>query len=733
MDKRLEIEIRFKAYVEQVKNSLEKLGSSINGLSRELSDLGSISKMVAATIIGDLAIDALDTLQNSLTQASASFIDLESTLVRITAAMGVTGDEAARLREEFLEVAKRQTDLGYTAGEAAQALESLVKAGLEGEQAVKALRAALEMARIEGISTEQAANLLVATLNQFGMSAEDAGRALDVLINASMLGIDAASDFATGLSYVGTIAHQMGLSLEETTAALVAMNNAGLAAESAGRYLAAMLTDMINKSDKLGFSIYDADGKMRSLNEIIQLLRIHLESFGTQAERDAYLTEIFGSQGRRAAAVLLQMSGEFADLTAAMAQEGSANQMVNEIMNTTAGRLAKVHAESANASLGFGQLTAGVQEAFASFTTFLGPLAQVAQGLGPSLLQGAITGVTMALPQLISNIGGVSAAFSAMSGLISTSIIPLLTNPLTLAIAGVGVAVAGLYMAWQNNWFGIRDITAGVVDTLLNAWNNFTSWLTEAADGGISWFQDNWMIFFGPAGILYKAWEENWLGIRDFTDGVVRELENMFSGFMDYLGDVWDGIASSAQSAWDGLVNTITNAFNSITSKTDAAVNQVNSKMLSMRRNMVNVGNTAVETGNKVASLGKNISNLPDKTVTVKAVDEASSVIRSVKSELDKVKSKTVTIRIRKLTYTATKSGGGGGALSTSEYIKSMQTGGWVPWTGLYLLHAGEYVVPRSRPAINVNLNVSGYVGDPYELARILSSELARRLRRFER
>lgn len=65
--------------------------------------------------------------------------------------------------------------------------------------------------------------------------------------------------------------------------------------------------------------------------------------------------------------------------------------------------------------------------------------------------------------------------------------------------------------------------------------------------------------------------------------------------------------------------------------------------------------------------------------------------------------------------------------------VRSFQHGGFVPRTGLYLLHAGEFVVPRSRPAVNVNLNISGYVGDPRELARLVSIEIANRLRRFER
>jgi len=234
---RTEINIILSA-VDRASGALREVADATDSLADKFSSLKDIARVAGAVLLGEVAHDALGALTSSLLDASNAFIDYESPLVRITAAMGLTGEEAAKMREELRRVAENQADLGFSAVEAAEALESLVKAGLEGDDAAKALRSALEMARLEGTSTEQAANLLVATLNQFGMNAEDAGKALDVLVNTSALGIDAASDFAQALSYVGPAASMMVLSLEEVTAALVAMNNAGVQASSAGRYLA---------------------------------------------------------------------------------------------------------------------------------------------------------------------------------------------------------------------------------------------------------------------------------------------------------------------------------------------------------------------------------------------------------------------------------------------------------------------------------------------------------------
>jgi len=663
-----QVEVLIKA-VDEASREFRKIGDAVEETSSRFSTLKDIAKTAAGVLLGEVAHDALGALTKSLDQASKNFVDLELTLTRITASMGKTGAEAKALRDEFQKVVSAQTDLGYSAVEAAEALESLVKAGLEGNEAVKALRASLEMARIESIDTARASEMLTTVMNQFKLTAEDATRIVDVLVNASAIGRGTASDFAEGLKYVGTMANMMGFSLEETTAALVALNNAGLDATTAGRYLAGMLSDLIEKGkgviptwdnfsnlirqgkismedavrvfdkvvpslglsklatedlelawheltnaveegkitqdqiaealkksgfevNKLGFEIYNADGSMKSLNEIVVLLTDKLNSFGTQAERDAYLNEMFGEQSRRAATVLAQQSDQLANLTGRLEEAGSTAMMVSEIMNTTAGRLAKVNAESQNASLGFGGLTAKVKETFAGFTALLGPLASTAQALGPSLLQGAVAGLTASLPTLIANIGGVSAAFSAMGGVISASIIPLLTNPLTLAILGVVAAIGVLYLAWQNNWLGIRDFTDGIIKTLSSIFSE---------------------------------------GFKGIADTIL--------GFFKTVGDALAGWGKGIQDWWSGVV--------------------------------------------------KNISGATVEAPTFKPP-------------------KGYRINVE---------------------VPSMQSGGFVPETGLYMLHRGEYVVPPTEPAMNItiNLNVSGSKGMN---EKMLAEEAARRIER---
>jgi len=293
----------------------DKVSSTISNINKSLDGLRNIAQTAAGVVGGMFAFEALGAIKQGIEDSVKSFADFEEIITRTAALSGATGEELKQMKEE-LEKAARSAGLQFGVGAtaAAQALESLVKAGLEGEKAVQALNATLQLAAIENIDAGKAADLLVGVLNQFGFAAEEASKVTDMLVNASAAGIDTASEFATALSYVGGQAANMGISLEETLAALIALNNQGISAEKAGRYLSSMFTDLIEKSDKLGFSIYDESGKMLSLSEIIQNLNDHLASFSTQAERNAYLTEIFGSQGMRAALALMNL-GEVSGTT----------------------------------------------------------------------------------------------------------------------------------------------------------------------------------------------------------------------------------------------------------------------------------------------------------------------------------------------------------------------------------------------------------------------------------
>ncbi len=304
---------------------------------------------IMSVVGGLIAFEAFTRTIQFFSDSITIFAEVEKRMTALATVSREAGQSIRALSEEYIEAALRASrEFGVSIDEAAAALDSLVRAGLSGRDAIQALNAVLAISISEGTSAAQVADILAATLAQFGLSAEEASRAADALVNAAAVGVSTMTEYANGLSYVGAVAHQLGFSLEETLAALVKVDASIKDATKSGRYLQAMLSALAEKSDKLGFSIYDATGKLLPLPEIIRRLTDHLRGMATEQERNAYLFKIFGEQGARAVASLidLDMTGEqvaqsLMQLEQSIGKSGTAMEVVGEVLDTTAGKMAQ--------------------------------------------------------------------------------------------------------------------------------------------------------------------------------------------------------------------------------------------------------------------------------------------------------------------------------------------------------------------------------------------------------
>jgi TP901 family phage tail tape measure protein len=533
--------------IDKASATLSNVGTSVSGLSSKIGSLGQTAKIAAGVLLGQLAHDALGALKKAAGSASEGFMDYEKTLTAIIAATDATGAEAEELRNALAKVCEAQTDLGFSAADSARGLQALVKAGMDGSDAARALRSSLSLAALESISTEEAANLLVQTLTMFGLEAEDSAYALNSLSKAADAGIDTASGYASGLANAGAAAHNMGLSLDETLAALIALDKTYGSATESGTYLNAMFKDLVKKSDQLGISLYNQDGTMKSLAEIIEALRGKVKSFGSDQEAVNEYLSVFDVRAQRAVIGLLNYDGTIEDTMANMESSRSVQDKMNMVLETTAGKLSKAQAEMENASYSLGEMTSQMSVTWTKFSAGLGPIGSVANALGPSLLQGAITGLMVMLPTIISSMGGLSGVMTAV-GTASTAML----GPIGLVIAAVGL----LATAYATNFLGIRDKIDGFIAWLGPAWNNMVSTLTTA-----------WQNFWNGA----KAFVQDPVGtIQTAVTTLATNMETKFTEIYDQTGNIWKAtwetlktipVVGAIVSAVEGLGNQILGAF----------------------------------------------------------------------------------------------------------------------------------------------------------------------------
>lgn len=429
----LEVLLLINANVRNAVDALDVMAGRISLTETKTKSLGAAFKIAAGIMLRDFVRGAMTAVIDVLGDASDSFQAYESTLTRIIAATTVSGKEADELRATFEDLVMAQTDIGYSGREAASGLESLIKAGMSAKDAATALRSALSLARIEQISTQEASNLLVQTLTMFNLTANKSAEALTLLSQAADAGIDTALGYAKGISNAGANANMLGIQLNETLAALVILDKTfGNAAES-GTFLNMMFRTLIRDNEKLGLSLYNTDGSVRALSDIIEQLRANYAAFGADTSGAAKYLATFEIRAQQAAMALLNYDGSIEDILERMRESKTAHTKLNEILETKAARLAIVNAEIENMTYELGAMTAEMELAWKQFAVGLGPIGAVITALGPTMLQGAMTGLMIMTPQIITMLQGLSGTMRS----------------LTLASASLAIGIAAAFVSFN--------------------------------------------------------------------------------------------------------------------------------------------------------------------------------------------------------------------------------------------------------------------------------------------
>lgn len=186
----------------------------------------------------------------------------------------------------------------------------------------------------------------------------------------------------------------------------------------------------------------------------------------------------------------------------------------------------------------FSQLSPGMQK-------FIVIILAIVAAVGPLLMIiGSIAGGIGAIIPLISALGPAIAAVGAfITGTAVPAIAALVAAiaPVALPILAIIAVLALLYLAWKNNWGGIREITAAV-------WE----WLKQAFASGVAFIKGIWTSL-QPA-IQF---------VLTFITTIVRAWQAAFSGDWRRFGEllrqawdmVWNLITTVLQTAWQNIKN----------------------------------------------------------------------------------------------------------------------------------------------------------------------------------
>jgi len=552
----------------RLEGGIDKGGANIQNT---LSDIGSAFAGAAA----GFAIAA------PFGVAIKSAMEFDAVMSDVAAKAGATSAEMKTLREEAIRLGDATV---FSAVEAAKGQALLGQAGFSTQQIMTALPATLALASAGQLGLAEATDIAVGVMSGFRLKAEDIARVSDVLANGANKSTTSVQQIGEAMKYLAPTAATLKIPIEEATAAVQALANAGLtgsiATASLGNALAARLTDPSEKAAKamanIQFRPFDNKGDFIGLNNMIELLSTNTKSL-TSEQKLASLSTIFGAESLKQVLILMEQEaevmkdGRLVTLKGAEALKfftkenekagGSAEAMSKKMLDNLTGDVAMLGSATDTALIHIGSaftdilrpavqmlanLVAGINKMLG---TELGRKLVVVAG-GGALVVGAMTALGAILPVLKTGFVALRAAALAAS----TTMLPV--------VLAIGAVAAGAIIAYK----AIEEFDA--VMSGAGAQTGFTGFLQKTG-GLIRGVMEIFETWNGQTFNISKTMEQSLkrIGMLDFfltvSTYVVRGIE-LFRAFGNEVSLAFQQIKPAfvgAYEAFASLKNTVYELF----------------------------------------------------------------------------------------------------------------------------------------------------------------------------
>ena len=497
------------------------------------------------------------------------FAEVDKVMQLTNKTMGNTEAQAQLLDEAMKSAAANST---YGMSDAATATLNFARAGLNAEQAASALAPAMNLAAGEGGNLDTVSAGLVATINGFGGSFDDAAKYADVFANAcnnSALDVDS---LAESMSIAAPIFKAAGYGVNDAALYMGIMANKGIDANVAANSLKTGLARLVEPSKqgaewlkKLGVEVTNADGSMK--DSVTVQKDLHKAFAGlSESEQIAAASAIFGkNQMSNWLALINTAPGEVDSLSAALGEEGTTAEMAEAMMSGFGGSIEKLKSSIDVAATSLGQALAptilkvaeGIQKAVDWFNSLsesqqqlIAKIGLIVAALGPVLLIGGKLligiGQLMTFAPQIAAFGGVLVKGF---GLVKAAIAGLSFNPIVL---GVAAAVAAGIWLWKN-WDTVKAKAAELKANIAARWNELKA---NTAAG----------------------WEAMKTSVSTKVTSMVTSAKSKIQSLKSSAATAWAGMKTNAASTFESIKSAITTKLQSAKDKVTSIVQAIKNK-----------------------------------------------------------------------------------------------------------------------------------------------------------
>ena len=591
---------------------------SLKSLEQEYKNFGSVQAQQIAAAgekmkeFGGKVEDAGKTLTTHVTlplvavgtAGVASFAEVDKTMQLTNKTMGNTEEQAELLNKAMKDAAANST---FGMKDAATATLNFARAGLDAEQAAAALAPAMNLAAGEGGNLDTVSGGLVATINGFHGSFEDAGHYADVFAaacNNSALDVDSLSH---AMSVAAPIFSAAGYTVNDAALYMGVMANNGIDADKAANSLKTGLARLISpakegaeKMAELGISVTNADGTMKSSIQIQKELH---DAFGklSESEQIAAASAIFGKNQMAPWLALINTAPEdVGELDAALANcAGTTDEMAEAMMSGFGGSLEKLKSSIDVLVTSIGEALAPTIQKVAEFIqglvdkfNALTPAQQqtivkigmLAAALGPLLVVvgkviSSIGTIMTWAPKIVNGGQNIIGIGSKLMGGLQSLWGVIMANPIILIVAAIAAAVAAFIYFWNTSeefrqfWINLWEAIKTAVSTVVQAITTFfTETVPAAFTAFVEFFQGLWEglktffsgIWEGMKEIVTTVWET----IKNVVQVAIMAIGEFFSTALTIITlpfqFIWENCKEIITTAWEAIKSAISTALEAI-------------------------------------------------------------------------------------------------------------------------------------------------------------------------
>jgi TP901 family phage tail tape measure protein len=379
----------------------------------------------------------------------------------------------------------------FTAKQVADGMGFLAMAGMDATKIVKAMPQALQLASAGMIDVADASNIVTNVMAGMGLEMEELARANDTIVSAITGSNVDVRMLGESFRYVGPVAKAAGISFEEITAALGKLGNAGIQGSMAGTTLRAAISRLLAPSeaatkmlDQFGVQILNADGSMKSLEEIIGA--IEFSGLAEGAAGASRMMEIFGMRAGPGMQALVSQGSHSLGVFKARLEgaAGTAERISKMQLNTLTGKFKILGSAISGLAIDLGQrlipATKAVVVAVTSVVDWFRNWSDAAKNAALSIpvLTTLILGLTAALKGLFLAIS--TGALKRLAISFGAILVPVLA--VAAAVFSVLAVIGTFSKAWKNHSEMIKSALVGIKTGFINTWKDIVKAVTSAWD-----------------------------------------------------------------------------------------------------------------------------------------------------------------------------------------------------------------------------------------------------------